>query len=149
MQPNEPLRARTVTVDVTPSNKLLMSCWCHSSLLCLSLSTVSPVVIISADVLYGLHGDTLNITATIHSTSQVSSIQWSWNETLLNPASDDRYSVTSDSSQSVLSIHSFEEGLVGRYEIVVSNMEGQNSSDGVSVLFAGEGGRGMEKGGEE
>ena len=38
---------------------------------------------------------------------------------------------------------------MGRYEIVVSNMEGQNSSDGVSVLFAGEGGRGMEKGGEE
>jgi len=117
-----------------------MSCWCHSSLLCLSLSTVSPVVIISADVLYGLHGDTLNINASIHSTSQVS-IQWYRNGMLLNPASDDRYSVASDRSQSVLTIHSFGEGLVGRYEVVVSSMEGQNSSDGVSVLFAGEGER--------
>ena len=66
-------------------------------------------------------------------------IQWYRNGTLLDPASDDQYSVTSDSSQSVLTIHSFKKELMGRYEIVVS-MEGQNSSSGVSVLFPGEGG---------
>ena len=99
---------------------------------------------ISTDVLYGLHGDTVNINASIHSTSQVS-IQWYRNGTLLNPASDDRYSVTSDSSQSVLTIHSFGEGLVGRYEIVVSNMEGL-SSDGVRVVLPGESGGELEKG---
>ena len=94
---------------------------------------------ISADVLYALQGDTVHINASIHSTSQVS-IQWYRNGTLLDPASDDRYSVASDDSQSVLTIHSFEEGLAGRYKIVVSNTEGQGSSDGVSVLFPGKGG---------
>ena len=100
---------------------------------------------ISTDVLYALHGNTLNINTSIHSTSQVS-IQWYLNGASLNPASDDGYSVASDSSQSVLTIHSFGEGLVGRYEIVVSNMEGQNSSDGVSVLLPDEKGGELEKG---
>ena len=100
---------------------------------------VNPTVFISTDVLYALQGDTVNISAAIHSTSQVS-IQWYRNGTLLDPASDDQYSVTSDSSQSVLTIHSFKKELMGRYEIVVSNVEGQNSSNGVNVLFPGEGG---------
>ena len=100
---------------------------------------VNPTVFISTDVLYALQGDTVNISAAIHSTSQVS-IQWYRNGTLLDPASDDQYSVTFDSSQSVLTIHSFKKELMGRYEIVVSNVEGQNSSNGVNVLFPGEGG---------
>ena len=115
------------------------------------------VVFITVETYYAQIGETVNISASINSTSRVSSIQWYWNETLLDPASDRRYSVDSDSSQSVLTILRFETKLVGRYGIVVFGASGRNSTDGVNVLLSGEpkteeeeGGRegGRERGGE-
>ena len=93
---------------------------------------------ILVETYYAHIGETVNISASIRPTSQVSSVQWYWNETLLDPASDHRYSVKSDISQSVLTILQFEPELVGCYGIVVFGGSGRNSTDGVNVLLSGE-----------
>ena len=92
---------------------------------------------IAEDTLYATTGSAVNVSATIHSSSQVA-VLWYRDGSLLDPASDGAYSVTSDnSSHSVLTILNFGEDREGRYVVVVVNADGKNASDEVYVLFPG------------
>ena len=117
----------------------LSSCWLYyfSSLPSLSSLTVNLAVFISPDMLYATTGDTVNITASIHAISPITTVKWYRNGTLLEPESDNRYSASSDSSQALLTIHSFNEEQMGEFMVVVMDNEDRTVSAAVDVRFPG------------
>ena len=80
----------------------------------------------------------VSVSATVLSNSEIT-VQWYWNETLLDLESDSRYSTSSVGSFMTFTISDFTEEESARLRLVVTNSMGGSHSDTIDLLFPGEG----------
>ena len=97
-----------------------------------------PAVFITEEIVFAAENSSAEISATVF-TSDLNSlvIEWYHEGTLIDAASDPRYSVSAEGmSLHILNIARVEAALLGRYQVVVSTGD-RNQSDAVELAFPG------------
>ena len=92
--------------------------------------TGNPAVFIAAETHYAVEGTSTILTATVYGHPEVENVEWHFNGTLLDPATDARYSLKDNGSS--LLIHNVEASVLGKYTIV-ARIGNQTASDQVNL----------------
>ena len=79
----------------------------------------------------------VSVSVIVLSNSEIT-VEWYWNEILLDLESDSRYSTTSEGSLLTLTIRDFTNEESGRLRIFVTNSMGGSVNDTIDLAFPGE-----------
>lgn len=89
------------------------------------------------DEIFAQNGDTVIIQASIHSLTDINSILWYRNQTLLEAESNERYDVTIGDIMTTLTITDFQNEDVGMYVVMVTNSDDSSANDSTVIMFPG------------